>query len=184
LREHLFEILNKFQDKTPQSECLVFYRPSFGRRNSKANSSVFGEFEAIIASKKNVYLIESKWDNLGEFKNDELMLRKEQTSRHKILSWYLTHWNEEYSDSWYSFAEDYGNDFKKEFKEHEKTIVANSLLAKNLEFFLAESRKRCKGISPDNIKKTYCYSFIVQRTSHQLRPTKASQLFQLTTQTG
>jgi len=57
-------VLDWFGDKADQSQCLVFYRPSFGRR-SIDNSSIFGEFDAIVSSQNNVYLIESKWDNPG-----------------------------------------------------------------------------------------------------------------------
>lgn len=150
LREQLSKILDGFQDETPQSECLVFYRPSFGR-HSKAISSVFGEFDAIIATKHNVYLIESKWDNLTEFKKDELTLRKEQTLRHRILAWYLAHWNNRYNGNWSSFEEDYREDFRQEFKEQQKTIASNSLLARNLEFILTKCVERCKKISSENI---------------------------------
>ena len=66
LKHHVPKILEEFQDKTPILDCLVFYRPSFGR-HGQANSSVFGEFDAILASRKNIYLIESKWDNLTQF---------------------------------------------------------------------------------------------------------------------
>lgn len=85
LKQHTSKILNEYQDKTPISDCLIFYRPSFGR-HSKANSSVFGEFDSILTSRENIYLIESKWDNLAKFTNDELILREEQTLRHKIFS--------------------------------------------------------------------------------------------------
>lgn len=65
LKQHTSNILEEFQDKTPISNCLIFYRPSFGR----GFGSVFGEFDAILVSRENIYLIESKWDNLAEFKN-------------------------------------------------------------------------------------------------------------------
>jgi hypothetical protein len=77
------------------------------------------------------------------------------------------------SNSRYSFAEDYGNDFKKEFKEHEKTIATNSLLAKNLEFILAESRKRCKGIAQDSIKNVLLFF----HSSKNKPPTKTNESF-------
>ncbi len=38
------------EDKTLLSDCLVFYRPSFGRSGG-SKSAEFGEFDAIIASR-------------------------------------------------------------------------------------------------------------------------------------
>lgn len=88
LKHRLSAILE--EERTAPSDCLVFYRPSFGR-HSKNSKAVFGEFDAIIVSSKNIYLIESKWDNLGKFNKDELILREEQELRHNIFSWYLMH---------------------------------------------------------------------------------------------
>jgi len=85
LKQRLNDVLREFQDKHASSNCLVFYRPSFGRRSRK-ESSVFGEFDALVVSSKNVYLIESKWDNLGQSKENRLVLRREQTLRHRIFS--------------------------------------------------------------------------------------------------
>ena len=121
LKHQVSKILEEFQDKTTLSDCLIFYRPSFGR-HSKANSSVFGEFDAILASKENIYLIESKWDNLSEFKNEEIILRDEQTLRHEILSWYLTHWNKKYCGNWRTFTNEQQDDFKFKNKTSQKTV--------------------------------------------------------------
>jgi hypothetical protein len=82
------EILKRYNDKTEPSGCRVFYRPSFGRNGGK-DSAEFGEFDAILASKENVYLIESKWDNHRKDNQKELRLRDEQTTRHKVFRWYL-----------------------------------------------------------------------------------------------
>jgi len=60
-------ILNSFQDQTAPSDCLFFYRPSFGRSGGE-ESAEFGEFDAIIGSSDNIYLIESKWDNSPDSK--------------------------------------------------------------------------------------------------------------------
>ena len=147
LKQHPSKILDKFQDKTPISECLIFYRPSFGRR-SKSNSSVFGEFDAILASRTNIYLIESKWDNLTQFDKDELMLSKSQTLRPEIFSWYLKHWNRKYYGNWQTFANENQSDF--DFKFENKTIARNSLLARNLESVLNKLQEHCHSLSSDN----------------------------------
>jgi hypothetical protein len=153
LKRHTSKILNRFQDKTAPSKCLTFYRPSFGRRSRKGNS-VFGEFDAIIVSPRNIYLIESKWDNLAENRKNEIKLGKEQRLRHEIFSWYLTHWNKKYSGHWERFRENH----KGKFKFQTKTIpLKGSLLATNLEFILAMALKHCKAISPKNVKNVLLF---------------------------
>jgi hypothetical protein len=128
LKQHTSIVLKEFQDKTALSDCLIFYRPSFGR-HSKESKAVFGEFDAIIVSLENIYLIESKWDNLSKFNKDELILRGEQKLRHQIFSWYLTHWNKKYSNDWKRFAKTQQPGFQEKFKG--KTIAPiGKLLAK------------------------------------------------------
>jgi len=170
LKNHLSRILDEFQDQTASSDCLIFYRPSFGR-HSKENSSVFGEFDAVVASKENIYLIESKWDNFGGFHNDELILREEQTLRHKIFSWYLTHWNKKYSNDWQAFI----NENQKDFKFKNKTIAPKhgekqSLLATNLEFILHKLLEHCRSFSSEsNIKNVLLFFFNGKKSE---KPTK------------
>lgn len=168
LKQRASKILDEFQDKTPISECLIFYRPSFGR-HSKANSSVFGEFDAILSSRKNIYLIESKWDNLSEFKNEEIILREEQTLRHDIFSWYLTHWNKKYYGNWQTFVNENQNDFK--FKN--KSIARGSLLARNLESVLSKLQEHCPNVSYDNIKNVLLFFHDAKSTP----PTKTNKGF-------
>jgi hypothetical protein len=171
LKQHPSKILGKFQDATTLADCLVFYRPSFGR-HSKANSSVFGEFDAIIASKENVYLIESKWDNLTEFNDNEFSIRDEQTLRHKVFSWYLVHWNKKYFDKWQSFV----SEQKENFPFPNKTIAPNgSLLARNLEFVLDKTHERCRSISEINIKNVLLFFYNAKNKP----PTKISRDFTL-----
>jgi len=146
LKRRLSAILNHFKDASSPSDCLVFYRPSFGR-HAKEHASVFGEFDAIIASPQNIYLVESKWDNLVESKKDELVIRREQLTRHQIFTWYLTHWKKKYSNKWADFIEEQQSTFN--FRR--KSIApANSLLAKNLEFVLNKLLERCEAFSSDN----------------------------------
>jgi hypothetical protein len=172
LKQRISRILEKFQDKTPISECLIFYRPSFGR-HSKANSSVFGEFDAIISSKENIYLIESKWDNLTEFHNDEFILREEQTLRHRVFLWYLTHWNKKFLGNWQAFINECQNDFQIE----NKTIAPkDSLLSRNLEFILNKIQERCESISESNIKNVLLFFFNAESSKP---PTKTNDSFRL-----
>lgn len=153
LKRHASKILKRFQDKTAPSKCLTFYRPSFGRRSRKGNS-VFGEFDAIIVSPNNVYLVESKWDNLTKHKKDEVRLGREQELRHQIFSWYLMNWNNKYSGKWERFVENH----KDKFRFQRKTIPSkDSLLATNLEFILAKALKHCKAISPKRIKNVLLF---------------------------
>jgi hypothetical protein len=155
LKRHVSTILNHFKDSSSPSDCLVFYRPSFGR-HAKENSSVFGEFDAIVASPQNIYLVESKWDNLVESKKDELVIRREQLMRHQILTWYLTHWKK-YSNKWADFIEEQQNTFN----FGSKTIApANSLLAKNLEFVLNKLLERCVAFcSANNVKNILLFFY-------------------------
>jgi hypothetical protein len=173
LKQHTSKILDEFQDKTAISDCLVFYRPSFGR-HSKANSSVFGEFDAIISSKENIYLIESKWDNLTEFNDTKFVLREEQILRHKIFSWYLTHWSKKYSNNWQTFKNEHQNNFK--FKN--KTIAPkDSLLAKNLEFILSKLQEHCESLLSENSIKNVLLFFFNAKKSKP--PTETNSTFKL-----
>jgi len=142
LKHHLSALLKKYKDQTDPDECLVFYRPSFGRAGGK-NSSEFGEFDAIVASQEKIYLVESKWDNAGKAKNYKQIIKPVQTQRHEILSWYITHWNKKYSDKWQKFTEETSKDFKKTFK-NKPLASTNSLLAENLEFILNKLHNKCK----------------------------------------
>jgi len=167
LKHRMSTILKELKDKTAPSDCLIFYRPSFGR-HSKESKAVFGEFDAIIVSSENIYLIESKWDNLGEFNKDELILRGEQKLRHQIFSWYLTHWDKKYSNDWKRFIKEQQPDFQKKFKG--KTIApVGKLLVKNLEFILTKSVERCEKISSDNIKNILLFFYNTEKSK---KPTK------------
>jgi hypothetical protein len=172
LKHHISKILEEFQDKTPISECIAFYRPSFGR-HGKEGSSIFGEFDAILASRKNIYLIESKWDNLSEFKKEDIILRKEQTVRHEVFSWYLTHWNKDYS-KWQSFIKKYQKDFK--IENENKTIAPKgSLLSRNLEFILTKLQEHCESsLSEANIRNVLLFFYDVEKSKP---PTKTNKGF-------
>jgi hypothetical protein len=162
LRHKTSEVLKRFHDNTSPSECLVFYRPSFGRHN-KESSAVFGEFDAIIASLEQIYLIESKWDNLVNFKNSTIVLRPEQKARHKIFSWYLTHWNKEYSSDWENFVREQ----EPEFEFEGKTVAPKgSLLATNLEFILTKIHNHLRKVpSRQNIKNVLFFFYDKEKST-------------------
>ena len=133
-------ILQRFNDKSEPADCTAFYRPSFGRSGG-SGSAEFGEFDAIMASKENIYLIESKWDNHQQTNRAELILRPEQTERHKVFKWYLSNWNS-----------------GKEVIEGKKLAPANSLLAINLEHVLSQLHQCCpNSANPEHIKNVLLY---------------------------
>jgi len=169
------DILESFQDQTAPSDCLIFYRPSFGR-HSKEGSAVFGEFDAILVSSQNIYLIESKWDNLLTYDDNELALRPEQVTRHSIFSWYITRWDRKYSSNWKSFVKDHQYEFQKKIRT--KNIApTGSLLATNLEFILNKLLEHCKTFSPvDNIKNVLLFFYNKEKSTP---PSKINRPFKL-----
>lgn len=142
LQHHLSRLLKKYKDQTDPKKCLVFYRPSFGRAGGK-KSSEFGEFDAIVASQEKIYLIESKWYNNGKTKTYTQIIKPVQLTRHEILSWYIIHWNREYTNKWKKFAQKQTDDFRRNFKRR-PIAPPDSLLARNLEFILNKLHNHCK----------------------------------------
>jgi len=175
LKQRTSDILESFQDQTAPSDCLIFYRPSFGR-HSKEGSAVFGEFDAILVSSENIYLIESKWDNLRRFKKDKVILDKEQKLRHRIFSWYITHWDKKYCHNWKSFVKEQQYEFQKKFRT--KNIApTGSLLATNLEFILNKLLEHCKRFSSvDNIKNVLLFFYNKEKSTP---PSKINRPFKL-----
>ena len=175
LEHRASDISESFQDQTAPSDCLIFYRPSFGR-HSKGGSAVFGEFDAILVSPQNIYLIESKWDNLLTYDDNEFVLRPEQEIRHSIFSWYLTHWDKKYCHNWESFVKEHQHDFQRKFKR--KNIApTGSLLATNLEFILNELLEHCKRFSSrDNVKNVLLFFYNKEKSTP---PSKINRAFKL-----
>jgi len=91
LKNRFEEILGKLGDESKQSDCTVFYRPSFGRGGS--NTANFGEFDAIVSTKTHVYLIESKWEGEKRVPRRSVNLSKPQCDRHTIFAEYFRKWN-------------------------------------------------------------------------------------------
>lgn len=144
----------------PQRQIvLFFYRPSFGRSGGKG-SAEFGEFDAIVASRKSIYLIESKWDNLSNYKKERLLLREEQLTRHRVFAWYLTHWDKKYAGKWQEFVDDNRSDFIAGKKLPDGEKGKQSLLAANLESILNKLLDHCKGFSShDNVKNILLFFY-------------------------
>ena len=129
--EHLGCLLKILKDDSNTDECLVLYRPSFGRNGGVTRAS-FGEFDAILATKKSVYLIESKWIR-SRTTNQTIKLKKNQTRRHEIFEWIRSSWKKE--NNWAQFREEYAEEFKDTFEK--KPLASNtSKLGNNLEQIL------------------------------------------------
>ena len=113
-----------------RTERIIFYRPSFGRGPSKAT---FGEFDSIIIEKNRIFLIESKWVERPT-KTTEVRLAKHQIDRHKILSWYIKHWQGE--NDWDTFYDKWANIFPNEIETGHKVPSSKTKLSKKLKFLL------------------------------------------------
>jgi hypothetical protein len=167
LKHRMSEILGKLNDKTPPSDCIVFYRPSFGRSGG-TDSSEFGEFDAILVSLENIYLIESKWDNLTASKSEKNIVRPVQGLRHQIFSWYITHWKEKHVQSWEGFVDEEGQDFKRKFN---KPIASRGLLAQNLEFVLETLWEHSKKLlGEQNIKNVLVFFYKKRLAALPIKP--------------
>lgn len=59
LKRRTDEVLRQFNDPTNPSDCLVFYRPSFGRSGGEG-SAEFGEFDAIHRHRQPYLQIQSR----------------------------------------------------------------------------------------------------------------------------
>jgi hypothetical protein len=142
INEQLQEILGRFEHHETPSDCLIFYRPSFGRSGGK-DSAEFGEFDAIIATKKK-----------------RIVLREGQIVRHKIFTWYLTHWNKKYLTNWGEFVENNKEKFVSGKKLPKIQEGKQCILATNLEFILSKLFEHCERFSSrNNIKNVLLFFF-------------------------
>lgn len=150
LEKHRSRILDKLNDQTTPSDCLVFFRPSFGRSGGEG-SAEFGEFDSILASLKKVYLIESKWDNLSQNQDVIIQLSGVQILRHEIFSWYFMNWSTQQYQNWNEFSNALQNGFMSKFPGR-KIAPGESILARNLEFVLSKVHQHCeKGKETKNV---------------------------------
>jgi hypothetical protein len=124
------EVLTQLEDDTELEQCKLVYRPSFGRAGGSMKDQIaeFGEFDSILLTDKNAYLIESKWDGNGQRKK-RVNLEKTQVKRHEIFTWYLKNWPEEFD--WDQFIEKESKQFTQLFPEN-KLAPSSSILKKNL----------------------------------------------------
>lgn len=147
LSSRLREFLAQLDDDTDASEVLIIYRPSFGRgmgAHKSPRQSTFGEFDAIVGTRKAVYFVESKWHQSSETKTSTVEVRRTQVTRHRILRWYRERWSSEYSGNWEAFVERYGEAFEQDFA-HSCLPQAGGTLSRNIEFVLGrlESFPEC-----------------------------------------
>ena len=143
---HLQDVVVQAQpnDDSPADKTLFIYRPSFGRAGGNA-SSQFGEFDAIIATPKGVYLIESKWTGEPIF-NGQVRLAGRQMRRHEVFRWIRERWLEQAPQDWAEFYNHNGN--VAEFAEHfeDKPLAQpGHRLTSNLQYVL----QQLPGPSPD-----------------------------------
>ena len=136
------EILAQLRDDSAAEDTLVIYRPSFGRRGKAkgevrpgTKSAQFGELDAILATGRGIYLVESKWQYSSELRNGLLTLRTEQVLRHQIFTWYLQHWFEDRPGDWPAFVALRSEAFELCFPGN-RLAPAGSRLACNLQYLL------------------------------------------------
>ncbi|QDT79203.1 hypothetical protein Mal35_26580 [Gimesia maris] len=129
--EHLPGLLAELGDQTDPDECLVLYRPSFGRSGGETGAS-FGEFDAILATTKKVYLIESKWirSRIGD---NTIHLAFNQVLRHSIFEWLRDKWTP--GQTWEHFRNHFATEYSREFFGKQLAKSPNAL-AVNLETVL------------------------------------------------
>lgn len=135
LAARLQDILAKLCDATPPARCTIFFRPSFGRAGGPL-SAQFGEFDAILATDRAVYLIESKWDNVADV-HGPLVLQEVQVLRHRIFTWLLEKWRSRDSGDqpWDDFRHKNRAEFVKAFPNR-PLAPPDKLLARNLSHIL------------------------------------------------
>jgi hypothetical protein len=134
LTNRLSDILRQLDDDTPPAQCTVFFRPSFGRAGGP-NSPQFGEFDAILGTKKAVYLIESKWDHVVDRYRPAVVLEEVQTTRHRIFTWLRDRWHRVQPANWDQFRVNAEAAFTSAFPNR-PLAPGNRLLARNLAHIL------------------------------------------------
>jgi hypothetical protein len=98
---HLPHLLTVLNDNSQADLCLVFYRPSCGRRGG----TQFGEFDAILASQNAVYLFENKWDgSVPPIVEGHIVLESRQIRRHSRLQQMRTLWQHHRPRTWEEFT--------------------------------------------------------------------------------
>jgi hypothetical protein len=134
LKNRLKEILGKLGDESDQSECTVFYRPSFGRGG--INTANFGEFDAIVSTKACVYLVESKWEG-SAISSKGIKLSETQLIRHAVFKEYFDKWDSSVGISSLTVS---ASGFLTSVKD-KRVVSEEDELAKHLEFVLSRTAK-------------------------------------------
>ena len=104
----------------------------------KDQRAEFGEFDSILLTDENAYLIESKWDGNGQRKH-RVNLDKTQVKRHNIFAWYLNNWIDK--TDWDQFIADKSEEFTHLFPEN-KIAPTSSILKKNLVEVMSQVGKK------------------------------------------
>ncbi len=144
LKHRLENILLHLKDDSDPKNTLALFRPSFGRQGKGraivtgiADSSQFGEFDAIIGSARRIYLVEAKWTQSRDINRGTVQLREEQVFRHNVFRAYLTMWREYQPNAdWRGFSSRCGR-FLTVTDMRFPIAPPDSQLARNLESILS-----------------------------------------------
>lgn len=128
LSTQLVQLLRNLNDDSAPGQCRILYRPSFGRKGGPT-SSQFGEFDAILQTARQTYLIESKWDAMEAAPND-VVVDDTQVLRHRIFKWIREKWTSLNRPDWTAFVQSADREFRGDF---DGRTLANpgTLLAQN-----------------------------------------------------
>lgn len=155
IKSHLNTILENIADDSDTDDCIVYFRPSFGRSGGEL-SSQFGEFDFIIITTNGVYLGESKWDNSSELKELSVNLRDEQILRHKLFSTYIKKWLQTNPKNWEEFSSILSIDLKNlNISKH--IAPFGSLLQENIQSVLENITNRFKCTNEFRIQNILLY---------------------------
>lgn len=102
LCNHVDQLLADLGDVSEPNACIIFYRPSFGRRGGE-RSPQFGEFDFLLLTPNQIYLGESKWIPPGQRTTQVPEPDQHQLDRHAIFRAYVERWRAEKPSSWSAF---------------------------------------------------------------------------------
>jgi hypothetical protein len=114
----------------PDSDVLIFYRPSLGRSGG-VGSPQLGEFDAIVATRQAVYFIESKWTDSEGPINKAIILKKNQITRHRVFRAIREAWQTDRPDTWDQFLNKHSDGFL-----GRPIVGIDRLLGRNMRYLL------------------------------------------------
>lgn len=162
LSRHMIDVIGPppLNDDSPPEKTVFMYRPSFGRAGGDG-SAQFGEFDAIVATPKGVYLIESKWTGEPIF-DGRVRLAGRQIRRHEVFRWIRERWLEQAPANWAQFYNHNGNvaDFAARF-ERKPLAQPGHRLTSNLEYIL----QQLPGRSVARRRWTFCSTSILNKVA-------------------